>query len=1142
MCKRTSLQKWLVMIAFLWATQYSMGPEAEAGISEANLIGWWKFDEGSGETAYDSSGHNHGTVYGAEWSTGQIDGALSFDGSGDYVHVQDDDTLDFHNAISIVAWIKVNGWNTTAPLDRQADVIVRKNGAYILYRYRSNLDFYLYGPNHRLSYPILNISLGTWYHVVATYDRENMKMYIDGLEVSSEPQTANISITTSNLAIGAKSDGIGKYFNGIMDDIQLFDRALSAGEIREFYESGLADVVELHLTGPQEVGRNSQGQYNAIAHYGDGSTREVTAWTTWSIEPDTYAVIDNNGVLTTRNVNEPQTIAICGQYTLHDVNVEAEMIVEVLPPRILHVPEDYDTIQAAVDATLDGDEVVVADGIYTGTGNMNLDFGGRSITVRSQNGPDATVIDCENNGRGFHFHNNENDRSILDGFTITNGRARKGGAIACSSSSPTIKNCIIKTSYGREDGGGMYNFKSSPILSNCKFLDNYAYYWYGGGIYNFNGSAPRISNCTFSGNRATWGGGIYNANNSSPIIAYCTFSDNYAGQLGGGIGNSYSSPLVEKCIFSINSVGDGGGGIYVGYGSVPKIRSCIFSHNRAGRGGGIGNFSGFDFSISNCTFFANIARNTIGGGFIYNHRPLSRVENCIIWKNSEPEMTGVDSMLTFSCIKGGWTGIGNIDADPVFADPCNCDYHLLRGSPCLDAGDPNYIPEPNETDFDSNPRVMGDRIDIGAYESIPIFPEIDIEPARLNFSSRGKWITCHIWLPEGYDVADVNCSSIMLEETILAKVVEKNNRQRSLIVKFSRPALKDLLLEIGMLGDIELLVTGKLADRTFFEGTDVVNVFDKAGTFVPKASNPEPADKKTYVDPNGVLSWTPGYKITSHELYLGTDYNDVNDATVDSYTFIGELDINNFNLSGLRLDITYYWRIDEVGAKCKTKGDIWSFTTGDFTADPNLVGWWKLDEPNGTIAYDSVGINHGTLNGNPMWCAGRIGGALDFDGTGDYVQIPHSNNLTLISQGTVATWVNLDCTDPRGIVTKNANIWWDGNYALMVGSEQAMIFVLLNGNWDRKVVARDPQVTPTNQWVFYVGVFDDSTAKLYKNGTEVASVANTITPKATTASLNIGHWGYKPDRFVDGKIDDIKIYNQALDAHEIKGLYNAGLN
>ena len=106
----------------------------------------------------------------------------------------------------------------------------------------------------------------------------------------------------------------------------------------------------------------------------------------------------------------------------------------------------YTTIQEAIDAALSGDTVLVADGVYKGFGNRNLDFKGKAIVVRSERGPGYTIIDCEYEARGFYFHSWEKRRSVVSGFTITRGygKYQGGGGIYCYGSSPTINNCRIK--------------------------------------------------------------------------------------------------------------------------------------------------------------------------------------------------------------------------------------------------------------------------------------------------------------------------------------------------------------------------------------------------------------------------------------------------------------------------------------------------------------------------------------------------------------------------------------------------------------------------------------------------------------------------------------------------------------------------
>jgi len=290
------------------------------------------------------------------------------------------------------------------------------------------------------------------------------------------------------------------------------------------------------------------------------------------------------------------------------------------------------TIQAGIDATIDGWNyiVLVAPGTYRGDGNRDLDFGGKAITVKSQNGAENTIINCEGTvtdpHRGFYFHLGENLSSVVMGFTITNGYGYgSGGGIKCSNgSNPTILDCTI-TASSSNYGGAIACYQSSPTIANCVMSSNSVQY-YGGAILCFD-SSPEITNCLIINNTANkYGGAIHlwsyeSPGSTHPLIANCTISGNRgeSGLTGGILCNDSGAAIITNCIL---------------WDNVP--------------------------------------------GEIYDDSGLLVLTYCDI-KDDTGE---------------SWFGTGCIDSDPLFVSGPLHDYYLSQvaagqavNSPCLDAGD-----------------------------------------------------------------------------------------------------------------------------------------------------------------------------------------------------------------------------------------------------------------------------------------------------------------------------------------------------------------------------------------------------------------------------------------------------------------------
>jgi M6 family metalloprotease-like protein len=413
----------------------------------------------------------------------------------------------------------------------------------------------------------------------------------------------------------------------------------------------------------------------------------------------------------------------------------------------------FDAIQKAIDFAISSESIIVRAGTYTGRGNHDIDFGGKPVKIRSEDGPATCIIDCRHLSSGFIFQNGETADALLDGLTIINGQAFMGGAISCEGgSSPTIANCTFSNNAAVFSGGALYIDGASPAVTGCTFSGNSG--MWGGAMSNNYGASPSVTNCTFTHNRATdWAGAMENFGFCSPTITGCTFSGNVAAGDGGGIYDFIGAATFENCTFSDNSAANGGAmGVE---GSFPILTGCAFSANRAAEnGGGMYNLDS-EPNVANCLFHANASQQA--GGVMYNADSNAVLTNCTLADNlasagsGGAQNAGSSHLILTSCILWGngrmqiypaesvtasytdcavegrlpLPGVGNFNVDPNFADPANGDYHLksLAGrwdplgrtwvvdevtSLCIDAGDPAGL-------FDLEPAPNGSRINMGVY-------------------------------------------------------------------------------------------------------------------------------------------------------------------------------------------------------------------------------------------------------------------------------------------------------------------------------------------------------------------------------------------------------------------------------------------
>jgi hypothetical protein len=198
-------------------------------------------------------------------------------------------------------------------------------------------------------------------------------------------------------------------------------------------------------------------------------------------------------------------------------------------PKVVRVPADAPTIQAAIDMAGHRDTVLVADGMYKGDGNRDLIFSGKSIVLKSENGPLQTTIDCEGSADGWHRafrFENEDGSSSIDGFMIRGGYANHGGAVYSSHSTPVFTGCVFVGDKASVSGGAIWCKSSEVKLENCTLVRNSSPT--GGGLFVSVNCLVQLDNCIISDSPEGAGVSVISGG-EPPALTCCLIHGNAAG-------------------------------------------------------------------------------------------------------------------------------------------------------------------------------------------------------------------------------------------------------------------------------------------------------------------------------------------------------------------------------------------------------------------------------------------------------------------------------------------------------------------------------------------------------------------------------------------------------------------------------------
>ncbi len=347
---------------------------------------------------------------------------------------------------------------------------------------------------------------------------------------------------------------------------------------------------------------------------------------------------------------------------------------------------DHLTIQAGLDAANDGDTVEVVAGTYTGSGNKDLSFGTKNLTLVSQLGPDLTIIDNEGESghRLFNFISTSQDTTcVVEGFTIQGGRFVQAGSpgagirieIYCS---PKIVNCIIRNNhtYGSSGGGVYVNNYCNPVFVSCVFESNTALSS-GGGLYCSTNSQAMIRRCEFFSNQCStgFGGGLAFNNTGLPVVRGCWFEGNASGDQGGGLGSWQTDATILNSVF-VNNLATTSGGAYYSQDAEDDFFRCTFLKNRSlGEGSVYYAWQNGLPTFTDCIFAFSQPTGGRASTFYCDGTTSPQVVYCCSYGNPDGDTPCGDVMFS-------------IESDPLFCDITRDDPTLAANSPCMPAGNP----------------------------------------------------------------------------------------------------------------------------------------------------------------------------------------------------------------------------------------------------------------------------------------------------------------------------------------------------------------------------------------------------------------------------------------------------------------------
>jgi hypothetical protein len=1126
------------------------GVSTSIGASSANqnlsngLVGFWKMDESSwngttGEVVDSSGNANNGTeANGANTTTEKFGNGGTFDGSNDYVSVPNSSNLQITGSITISAWIKANSVS-----GRQ--VLLEKYGSYGIKLESGQLVGYRWGgsENHASS----TLSTGTWYFVTMTFDGLIHKTYVNGTLVNSESDSGSIPSTTNVVGIGASATS-GNYFNGLIDEARVYNRALSPVEVSQLYNYAPSPVAYWNFE------EGSGGSVNDTSGNGNTGTWNGTGshWTQGKYGKagnfngvDDFVNIPNSSFLNP-NILTVSTWAKSNTSTWNDYGflVSKRDVYVIHPNQGVTTVTFYINNGSWVGVTCTPPSSITNWHYYTLTWDgTNLScyidgiLGSSSTPGGSINTSDTGPLNIGRDDGLSRYLNGKIDEVRIYNYARTQGQ-------------------IIQDMNGGHPLGG------SPVASQIgyyKFDEGY------GTTANNSGNGGPALNGTLNGtvwsNDGKFGKALlFNGVTSYVNIPQPTqFSRN-------SFTNSFwlniSNSALTQTVLSEGAWGAGSRGWGIGFYAADtwwgaKTGYINFSYQFVG-GGTIAiakcNYAGYQNKWAHITAVRDFSAQTIAlylNGIKCESNYYSNMQSTETNDFQTSLKIGEDSWTSANYLSGTVDEI-KVYSTALTADEVKLDYNhgatqvlgsmsdtsgLSGGSVASNSASAAYC-IPGDTSTCSSP--VGEwNFEEGNGNSVNDTSG-NGNTGIWNGTFGSQWKQGKVGKGGNFNGSDnyVNTPSIVTTQTqnVTAEgwVYWRGSTSAPKAIIYNGASGSNgwgLLLSNGACGagnKIGILLGAAACDTTSSTTTLPVNTWTHL-TITRGASI-----WTLYVNgqPKETGSGTPNTPGTSTNFGGETGGGGKFDGIIDQ--------VRIFNYARTRAQIAYDYN---RGAP---------------------VAYWKLDECQGTIVRDSSGNgNDGTItigatgsqttagtcltptDGTGAWyngASGKFNASLKFDSADDYVSIPYNAILDQINTVTLSAWIKYTTTANTVVIEKSNNNThyqfqvFDSTQGSMLGGELVFMLQPNSSNW---VVAK--QRSNDGQWHHVVGTYDRTinTAKIYIDGV-LRNTNNNITTGPTSNASPLLMGSRSGVGGFGGSIDDVRIYNYVLTPTQVKQVMNQG--